>query len=121
MAGLTADLFGKQVHLHVDALLRYIFMLGQALILLEGMSKAGGDLSPDVVSFNTCIKACGSADQLPQALKVPFTPPVPAACLQIHKGLLNECLSDIYECLHLKNHSMLMACHQIRWRDWKFQ
>jgi hypothetical protein len=41
------------------------------MILLEGMREAGGDVSPDVVSFNTCIKACGSANELPQALKVP--------------------------------------------------
>ncbi len=51
----------------------------QALILLEGMLEAGGEVSPDVVSFNTCIKACGSANELPQALKVPYPPP-PLVC-----------------------------------------
>ena len=45
----------------------------QALILLEGMREAGGELLPDVVSYNTCIKACGQAGRVTEALQV-FSP-----------------------------------------------
>jgi len=66
----------------------------QALILLEGMSEAGGEISPDVVSFNTCIKACGSANQLPQALQVPAT---------LHCGVLSsaDCRIHVPWCLKI--------------------
>lgn len=42
----------------------------QALALLEAMTAAGGDVSPDVVSYNTCLKACGSAAKLDRAIQV---------------------------------------------------
>ena len=41
----------------------------QAMLLLEGMREAGGELLPDVVSFNTCIKACGQASMIAEALQ----------------------------------------------------
>ena len=42
----------------------------QALTLLEAMTEAGGEVSPDVVSYNTCLKACGSAAKLDQGIQV---------------------------------------------------
>ena len=42
----------------------------QALTLLDAMTEAGGEVSPDVVSYNTCLKACGSAGRLEHALQV---------------------------------------------------
>lgn len=38
------------------------------------MREAGGDLLPDVVSYNTCIKACGQTGMVAEALQVMHTP-----------------------------------------------
>ena len=38
------------------------------------MWEAGGDLSPDTVSYNALLKACGNAAQIGTALQVGFTP-----------------------------------------------
>lgn len=46
----------------------------QALSILHAMMGIGGSITPDVVSFNTCLKACGSAGMLSSAIWVCFTP-----------------------------------------------
>ena len=53
----------------------------QALILLEGMCKAsqgpsnaGRQVSPDVVSYNTAIKACINAHRLDLGIEVTSLP-----------------------------------------------
>ena len=42
----------------------------QALTLLGGMATAGRNLLPDIVSYNTAIKACANGGELQRALKV---------------------------------------------------
>ena len=42
----------------------------QALTLLDAMTVTNGEVNPDVVSYNTCLKACGSAGKLDQAIQV---------------------------------------------------
>ena len=39
-------------------------------MLLEGMREVGGALLPDLVSYNTCIKACGQAAMVTEAMQV---------------------------------------------------
>ena len=46
------------------------FWFHQALVLLEAMWEAGGELAPDTVSYNAALKACGSAAQICTALQV---------------------------------------------------
>jgi len=41
----------------------------QALRLLEAMWDAGGDISPDTVSYNALLKACGNAAQMRVAVQ----------------------------------------------------
>ena len=41
----------------------------QALRLLEAMWEAGGDISPDTVSYNALLKACGNAAQMRVAVQ----------------------------------------------------
>ena len=45
-----------------------IFVL-QALRLLEAMWVAGGDISPDTVSYNALLKACGNGAQMRVAVQ----------------------------------------------------
>ena len=40
------------------------------MLLLEGMGEVGDELLPDVVSYNTCIKACGQAGLVNEAMQV---------------------------------------------------
>ena len=42
----------------------------QAIVLLEGMVEAGKQVLPDVVSYNTVIKACVGAGEILKALQV---------------------------------------------------
>lgn len=42
----------------------------QALKLLEVMWQCGGELVPDIVSYNTVMKACGNAQQTDKAFEV---------------------------------------------------
>ena len=42
----------------------------RALKLLELMHECGGELTPDIVSYNTVMKACGNAHQVNRAFKV---------------------------------------------------
>jgi len=42
----------------------------QALKLLEVMWQCGGELVPDIVSYNTVMKACGNAQQTDKAFDV---------------------------------------------------
>ena len=53
----------------------------QALRLLEAMWEAGGELSPDTVSYNARLKACGNAAQMGGARQVwrAALPPSPRA------------------------------------------
>jgi hypothetical protein len=44
----------------------------QALRLLEVMWQCGGELVPDIVSYNTVMKACGNAQQTDTAFQVCF-------------------------------------------------
>lgn len=48
--------------------------LPQALKLLEVMWTCGGELVPDIVSYNTVMKACGNAQQTDRAFEVRATP-----------------------------------------------
>lgn len=42
----------------------------RAVRLLELMWTCGGELCPDIVSYNTVIKACGNAQQIELGFKV---------------------------------------------------
>lgn len=65
-------------------------MWPQALTLLEAMKLAGKEISPDVVSYNTTLKACGGAGQLDQAIEVrPECRPLHASLLQF--GATKSC------------------------------
>jgi hypothetical protein len=46
----------------------------QALRLLEVMWQCGGELVPDIVSYNTVMKACGNAQQTDTAFQVRVFP-----------------------------------------------
>ena len=45
-------------------------MYVQALKLLDVMWQCGGELVPDIVSYNTVMKACGNAQQTDKAFEV---------------------------------------------------
>jgi pentatricopeptide repeat protein len=42
----------------------------RAIRLLDLMWQCGGELCPDIVSYNTVIKACGNAAQIDMGFKV---------------------------------------------------
>lgn len=44
----------------------------KALKLLDLMWECGGEVCPDIVSYNTVMKACGNGQQLDMAFKVSF-------------------------------------------------
>lgn len=48
----------------------------QALVVLSAMWEAGCELTPDAVSYNAVLKACGAAGQIATAMQV-HGPPTP--------------------------------------------
>jgi pentatricopeptide repeat protein len=69
----------------------------QALRLLEVMWQCGGELAPDIVSYNTVMKACGNAQQTDTAFQVCCLDAVPCS---VRKTALNYAVIH-FECVVL--------------------
>lgn len=55
--------------------------VAQALLLLGAMWEAGCELTPDTVSYNAVLKACGAAGEIATAMQARRPPCIAPSCM----------------------------------------
>ena len=71
----------------------------QAMKLLEAMQQAGGTISPDAVSYNALLKACGNAAQMHVAMQARPYPPDAAVSSRPVMGLSRSAFCAHTDCI----------------------
>ena len=67
----------------------------KALKLIELMWECGGEVCPDIVSYNTVMKACGNGQQLDMAFKV-------ISHISIPDNIVNMCDIQVYHNMRMR-------------------